>query len=587
VISARTTSLGNAGEIEIDVTERVNLSNGGSIFADTSGAGNGGDVNITAADAVLVGEGVQNFEPVISVEASGAGQPGDITISTPNFVLSETARITATATATATNTTASGSITLNADRMDLAGTVGIFAETQGQAPGGTLTLQPFESNPNLDVTLASGSIVSASTSGSGNGGSLAVRAPNAATVSGPGRLEVRTTGSGQAGTIEFDAQQLTLADGVEVSTQTDGSGDAGVIRFANGGDVQLNNTDILSDTNDTGNGGDISFTDLDSLTLNNSTVTVDTAGAGDIGDGIAGSIDFRNIGAMQLNNSRILSSADAFGTGGNITFVDLEGLSLNDGTIESDTEGLGGNAGSIFIQDVGTFSLENDSLVLAAAASGANDGDIDITAGLVTAVQSENNDIIANAVGGTGGAVTITAIAINNLTEREGFTVNALRNLDTNDVSASATGGPIVDASGSGSGLEDLQDFLERQGSVDFFSESFSPSTDLPDDIVDADVLIAGSCIAHNQTETRASEGSFILTGSSGLPQQPGSSGFSTFPVGEVRTTPAASATEVEPNDPTSNTPINEPDGLYQLADGRLVLSHACDDVIPTMPTAR
>jgi hypothetical protein len=38
--------------------------------------------------------------------------------------------------------------------MDLAGVVGVFAETQGQTPAGTLTLQPYENQSTLNLTLA-------------------------------------------------------------------------------------------------------------------------------------------------------------------------------------------------------------------------------------------------------------------------------------------------------------------------------------------------------------------------------------------------------------------------------------------------
>ncbi|MEO1530339.1 MAG: hypothetical protein AAFX06_33540, partial [Planctomycetota bacterium] len=37
---------------------------------------------------VFLGEGVQDFAPVISVEASGAGRPGNVDINTPTFILS-------------------------------------------------------------------------------------------------------------------------------------------------------------------------------------------------------------------------------------------------------------------------------------------------------------------------------------------------------------------------------------------------------------------------------------------------------------------------------------------------------------------
>ncbi|MEO1128028.1 MAG: hypothetical protein AAFX95_28675, partial [Cyanobacteria bacterium J06639_16] len=227
-ISSNANSTGGAGTIEINAA-RLSLGEGDLISAATSesSTGRGGSVTINATDTVELGEGVEDSAPVISVEARGAGRPGDIIINTPTFILSETARITATSGATATNLEEGGSIDLNADQMNLAGTVGIFAETQGQAPGGTLTLQPYRpdltstlTNPDLTVTLAEGAVVSASTSGTGQGGGLQILAPESVTLAGPGRLVVETQNAGDGGDIEVRTQQLTLTDGVELSAAT-------------------------------------------------------------------------------------------------------------------------------------------------------------------------------------------------------------------------------------------------------------------------------------------------------------------------------------------------------------------------------
>ena len=109
----------SAGNILIN-TARLNIGNGGLLSAETSGNSNGGNIIINATESVALGEGVEDFSPVISVEASGAGRSGNIEINTPNFRLAETARITATSKDTATNPDSGGSVTLNADRLDLA-----------------------------------------------------------------------------------------------------------------------------------------------------------------------------------------------------------------------------------------------------------------------------------------------------------------------------------------------------------------------------------------------------------------------------------------------------------------------------------
>ncbi|MDJ0702768.1 MAG: CHAT domain-containing protein, partial [Leptolyngbyaceae cyanobacterium MO_188.B28] len=211
-----------AGEIIVNSPGEITLTNS-EISVNTNAGGNAGIIVLNAS-SITVEQGTQ-----ISAVTNAGGKGGDITINTPTFTLSETARITATATETATNIEGGGSITLNASNMNLAGVVGVFAETEGQAPAGTLTLQPFDANfgqgasqfdPQLTLLLAPGAEISASTSGSGQGGGLQVFAPEAITIAGPGRLIVETLGPGDAGDIEIRTQRLTLTDGVEISAST-------------------------------------------------------------------------------------------------------------------------------------------------------------------------------------------------------------------------------------------------------------------------------------------------------------------------------------------------------------------------------
>ena len=377
---------GRAGDIRLN-TETLTLSDGGEILASSSGSGDGGEIIIDAATAVNLGEGVQDFAPIISVETSGAGRAGNITINSPTFTLSETARITATATNTATNTEAGGSITLNASNMELAGVVGIFAETEGQAPAGTLTLQPFNANfdqgapqfdPQLTLLLAPGSEISASTSGRGQGGGFQVFAPEAITIAGPGRLAVETRGPGDAGDIEIRTQRLTLTDGVEISASTfatsawpgssSQSGDntvslagvevgsaeltASVTRIEGEPEPVEIEVNTITGFLDPGDAGDINiFADNVNLT-NGATVQTNTSGIGN-----AGNIEFnRNAGGIDLNapsitveqGAQISAVASADGRAGDIR-LNTETLTLSDGGEILASSSGSGDGGEIII----------------------------------------------------------------------------------------------------------------------------------------------------------------------------------------------------------------------------------------------
>jgi large exoprotein involved in heme utilization and adhesion len=209
-VNATTSGQGRAGNIIFN-TPRLTVVGGAQVLAETNSRGNGGSILVNAPTFVALRRG-DNASPVLSVETSGAGQAGDIIINTPRLTLAEQARITATATATATNRRDSGSVTLNASNLNLAGIVGVFAETQGQSPAGTLRLRPYRNQPDLDISLTPRSQISASTSGSGRGGDLIVTAPRAINVTGPGRLAVETRGIGNAGNIKFTGLDLACTE---------------------------------------------------------------------------------------------------------------------------------------------------------------------------------------------------------------------------------------------------------------------------------------------------------------------------------------------------------------------------------------
>lgn len=516
-INSNANQEGDAGSIDI-TANRLVLGNGGRLFAATSGAGDGGTITINATEAVLLGEGVENFAPVISVEASGSGQPGDIVITTPNFVLSETARITATATATATNLEGGGSISINASQIDLAGTVGIFAETQGQSAGGVLTLQPDPDHSNLTLTLAPGAVVSASTSGSGNGGDLLILAPGAIVISGSGLLAVETSGTGRGGNITVEAQQLTLADGVTLSASTSGPGSA----------------------------GDIALLVVDSLAINGSTVASST-GPGSSGNG--GNITI-NAGSTELGNGgQIAVNSAGQGEGGNVTLTS-DRLSLDSSRISANTRSSdGGN----LVLTVGDYILlRNGSQIsteAGTAGAGGDGGDITLTLpdGFIVAVPVENSDIRANAFEGNGGNVNITARSLLGIAFRPDL-------LDTplSDITASSRFG----SSGTVTINELSPDVL--QDSAELPTET-APST------------LAQGCRAQG---TQA--GSLVVTGRGGLPTNPAAPLSADTVWQDLEMPPGlgpdpTAATPVPPS-AMPDAPLVEAQSWTRTEDGRVIL---------------
>jgi large exoprotein involved in heme utilization and adhesion len=468
ILSTTTASSGNAGQIRIDTTT-LNLLNGGEINSFSDGPGQGGLVTIHATEAINLGQGVQDFAPIISVQTSDSGRAGDILLNTPRFTLSETARITATATATATNPQEGGSIRLNANQMDLAGTVGIFAETEGQAPAGTLTLQPFDQslgqgptqpNSTLDLDLASGAEISASTSGSGNGGNLILRAPQAITISGQGRLAVEAESSGNAGNVTVTTQDFTLTDGVELSASTSSSGNAGNINLNLQTLTLQNGATISSTTTGDGNAGSIDLNAPQSAELGQNTrLLVETAAAGNPGNIIITTPSL-TLGEDAQLSATVTATATNPSGGGNITLnssnLDISGrLGIFAETAST------APAGDLVLRPNGNDAnlnilfRDNGFISASTSATGAG-GSISLTAPETIDISGQGNVNVTTSGSGNAGNITVTAPDI---TLRDGVTLSGSTsssgqggNLTLTANNLSLSNGASIQTNTSGSG---------------------------------------------------------------------------------------------------------------------------------------
>ncbi|MBI4780710.1 MAG: filamentous hemagglutinin N-terminal domain-containing protein [Oscillatoriophycideae cyanobacterium NC_groundwater_1537_Pr4_S-0.65um_50_18] len=468
-VNAATSGQGRAGNIVFDAPT-LTVAGNAQVLAETSSTGNGGSILVNAPTSVDLRR-TNGASPVLSVETSGAGEAGDITINTPSVTLAEQARITATATDTATNPQGGGSITINASRLNLAGTVGVFAQTQSQSPAGTLTLRPDNNQPNLNIDLSGGAQISASTSSSGRGGDLFVTAPEAIAIQGDGRLSVETTGTGIAGNIEITAPRLTIADGAAVSASTSNTGQGGNLLVnapvsvllsnqgrlltestgsGRAGNLNINTPRLtlqqgsaISASNQLSAGGDVQLQDLNLLSLDRSSITASTqAGQGGslqittregskialdsrsrlaaeaTNGGNAGSLTVNNAGRLTLQgrSSATVSSRER-GTAGNLT-INAETVVLNNGsTIVGTTEA--GRGGNINLSIVESLQLNNNSQISAATQSGQGG---DITLQDLDSLQVRNSLISAESKTGQAGQLRVNAsnsVLLNGATTQE------------------------------------------------------------------------------------------------------------------------------------------------------------------------
>ena len=370
-VLAFTLTTGEAGDITIN-TPQLTISEGAGIEAFTQGEGKAGDITINATESLIL-----NTDTKLIVESSDLGTAGNIDITTPLLTIGENAQLSATATETSTSPKA-GNITLNVSQLNIAGELGIFAETQSMADAGSLEIQPYQTNPNLNIQFTDEGFISARTTSIGDGGSITITAPETIDIRGQGSITAETSGSGPAGSIKINTQNLTIVDGAIITTSTGSSGKAG--------DINLTLTDSLF-ISDEGSG-------LFANTESNS--------AGDGGDITVNSpqINLENKAAIAVNSF-------GEGIGGDIK-ITADLLNLDQSNITAETRSSDGGNPTLNIQNL--LTLSNSSKITATAGTaqaGGDGGNINIAAGFIIAVPDENSDITANAFEGDGGNIGI------------------------------------------------------------------------------------------------------------------------------------------------------------------------------------
>ncbi|OZH54302.1 hypothetical protein AFK68_11810, partial [Hydrocoleum sp. CS-953] len=404
-ISARTTSTGQGGNINIFAPENIDIIGDGKISVETTGTGNAGEIKIEAQNLTLT-EGI-----AISAETNSAGAAGTIEINSPTVTIGNDASISATALEGATNTAAGGNITINSSDLNISGRLGIFAETAGESPAGTLTLNPYrgvgeqgsrgvgeqlgEFDPNLNITFTENGFISARTKATGDGGNINIFAPENINITGEGRITVETTSTGNAGTINIDTQNLTIAENTTISASTSDSGEGGTININPTQTFELEGQ-IITETTGTGNGGNI-FINTGEMTAPNSTISAkstDTGNAGDI-----------EITAQENITTGIITSEANNTTetpnGGNISITSEQGQINATQAIQSFSNR--GNAGDVTLQaktDITTDTINSHGQTQGGQITITSEtGNIDTSAGTLANYSG----------GGNGGKVTIEA----------------------------------------------------------------------------------------------------------------------------------------------------------------------------------
>lgn len=420
---------GNAGDININVRDDINLTSDSSInsrlqtFTEPA-KGNSGKIKIEASSLSLASGSA------LQTDTTGIGDAGDIAVIARDFVSLDNTRL-----------------------EDIDGDTQIITSVDGggEGKGGTIDIQTRK------LSLKNGALLRAgvATGGKGIGGKILINATDSVTISGfseengisSGLITTTEAGAnGAAGDITVATDIFRITDGAVVSAQT--------LNASPGGDITINANifealdggQILTTTSGDGDAGNIKLNVTDSILLSGSDPTffqrelefpdvVQNEGSASGlfassrpgSQGSAGSIIIDPQIFIIRDGAQIAVNSQGRSPAGNITLM-AGNLTLDNGTISAtSTSGQGGN---IDLNIFNLLLLRNNSSISASAGNQNTEGDggnVTINTDLLVAL--EDSDISANAFTGRGGNVQINTRGLF-LSPDSGITASSERGID-------------------------------------------------------------------------------------------------------------------------------------------------------------
>ncbi|MCK5720858.1 MAG: filamentous hemagglutinin N-terminal domain-containing protein [Thiomargarita sp.] len=307
---------GQAGDIEI-YADQVKLREGAIIGSGSLYAGQSGDIKLEVEDSLSITGYVPGYRISHSIEFyNPKSMIFSVSIGTGN----------------------SGNIFINSKNLNMI-SGGIHVDTFGIGRGGNITINAQQ------ASLINGAIISNANYNKGQTGIIKMNITEQLYLAGKSPFIFKTLGRtwdnteslitsssfgmGDGGTINIDANNITLTDSGIITTSSFATGNAGNISIQ-ANKLQVIDNGQISTSADYAIGGNISLNILNLLYLQDGLIT--TSVHGGIGDG--GNIDISHPQFTVLNQGQIIAQADA-GHGGNIRIVAEQFITSSDSLISA------------------------------------------------------------------------------------------------------------------------------------------------------------------------------------------------------------------------------------------------------------
>ncbi len=402
------TDAGNAGSVTME-TKNLTLADGSIISSETSGTGMGGQVTLEISDQLSVTDGGKIFSGAMGTTAD-AGDGGNILIETDNITLSGQSIISSDSygggkggdlTITGGGESAAESISITQNSSIFAGSVG---ELDDAGDAGTVNLQASE------IIFTNGGKVGSESFGPGRGGDVIIDSTESVTFSGSDSTgntsKIYTTAksqesnAGDAGNININTKTAIFNDGGGINAATEGPGNAGVITI-NAETIQLDsNASLSTATSGSGNAGDIALSG-NLLTLDSrASITSESTAVTNAGD--AGAIGIVMSDSVLMTNNSLITTEAINGGKGMVTIEAIYQLFLADSKITTSIKNGGEDAGNIDVDP--KYIILRNSRIVANAWEGRG-GNIHLVA--ENFIQSSDSIVDASSALGIDGTVEI------------------------------------------------------------------------------------------------------------------------------------------------------------------------------------